>query len=122
MRRHPFYFRASSDDFKRLKAAERQTWGMHHKPRTDWLEIYYLSGAWEDFRNNGDDVYALYGMSERTVDTCGEMNDGEDVIADLLRRADFNPKLLAAITEAHGESCLSHWRECARYARQPSLF
>lgn len=122
MRRHPFYFRASSDDFKRLKAMERQTWGAHHKGRTDWLELYYLSGAWEDFRNNGDDVYELYCMTERTVDTCGEMNDGEDVIADLLRRADFNPKLLVAIIAAHGESCLTYWREYATRAAQPSLF
>lgn len=122
MRTHPFYFRASANDFRRLKATERRTWGVHHKGRTDWLELYYLSGAWEDFRHNGDDVYELYGMSERTVDTCGEMCDGEDVIADLLRRADFNPKLLHAITKAHGESCLAYWREYATHAGQPSLF
>lgn len=61
-----------------------------------------------------DDVfYHQYGISERTFDTCFEMNDADAIVVAIMRQAESDKALVAGIKSQLGEGCYQHW--CSVY-------
>lgn len=57
-----------------------------------------------------DDVfYHQYGISERTFDTCFEMNDADAVVVAIMLKAENDKELTAGIKSQLGEGCYQHW-------------
>lgn len=57
-----------------------------------------------------DDVfYHQYGLSERTFDTCFEMNDADAVVVAVMLKAENDKELTAGIKSQLGEGCYQHW-------------
>ena len=113
---------ASISDWQTLKRNSSKVYSGNHLDRANWMELYYLSGACSDLHHNSDEIYERFGITDRVRDSCGEMNDCEEVIAEMMKRIEQNPSLSTAIREAEGQNILNHWRTIARNVRQTSLF
>lgn len=113
---------ASEHVWAHLRRTERLIYSGSARDRADWMELYYRSGAWLDLSTSAEDVYQRFQITERTRDSCGEMGDGAEVVAEVLRRVDADPQLGRAIEDAEGETILNAWRLYATQARQQELF
>ena len=111
---------AGPADLTRLKKMVPRIYSGSYRDRADWMQLYYLSGAWRDI--GSDELHDRFGITERVRDSCGEMGDCEIVIAEVMRRVDADPRLGTEITAAEGAGTLDHWRALARRAPQATLF
>jgi hypothetical protein len=116
------HFYASSFDLEQLKRTLPKIYRGTARDRADWLERYYLSSAYLDLQNNAEEVLAIYGITERDRDSCGEMNDCPEVIAEMIKRMDLRCDLASAVVSAEGANVIARWRDLARETRQATLF
>lgn len=116
------HLHASEFHWKQLQKTARRIYSGTHLDRAAWTILFYRSGAWFDLKHNGDQVADRFGITERVRDSCGEMGDCPEVIAEVMREADSDPELAQAITRCEGAGCLDRWRELATHVPQLALF
>ena len=72
-----------------------------------------------DRRVENGEEYSV--ASDRKMDNCFEMNDGDAVVWELMRRAQTDVVLMRGIKLSCGnEHCIEHWRKVAAY-RGPQM-
>jgi len=108
--------------WKQLQKTAHKIYSGTHQDRATWMVLFYRSGAWLDLRFYSDEIYDRFGVTERVRDSCGEMGDCPEVIAEVMREVDRDPALGHAITECEGAGCLDRWRQLAKQVPQLALF
>jgi hypothetical protein len=116
------HLRASELHWKQLQKTARRIYSGTCQDRAGWMILFYRSGAWSDLKHDSDQVADRFGITERVRDSCGEMGDCPEVIAEVMREVDRDPSLGHAITECEGAGCLDRWRELATHVPQLALF
>ncbi len=113
---------ATAQNWDVLKRTLPKIYSGNFKERADWMERFYRSHAYMDLQHNNEVIIDRYGITDRDRDSCGEMNDCPEVIAEMLRRIDSDRELAIAVTGAEGPCVIQHWRELAKHTRQKILF
>jgi hypothetical protein len=76
--------------------------------RIEFLELLNKSMLLEKVRRY--DLFDEYKIGERTIDTCFEMGDSDEVIAGIITKANNDPELLKAMIANHGEALIEDWQ------------
>lgn len=78
------------------------------KKRIQFLILLHKYRLFVPIKNN--ELFDQYSLSERTIDTCFEMYDGDDVLYGLLEYAKNDSELIANLQQHYSKETIQTWQ------------
>ena len=89
------------------------------KKRIEFLTLLHKSKLFKAVRRY--ELYDDFQIGERTIDTCFEMHDGDEVVKGLLLNANDDVVLMKSLVSDYGQPLLDEWKAKLLPEAQQSL-
>lgn len=87
--------------------------------RYSFVSLVFRSGLYRELLDG--ELYDLYHLSERDLDTCFEMYDGSDVVAEVIRQASVDSLLKTMLAECLSKETLETWTTTVNEVRERNI-